>query len=99
MTKLEYNGKVITENYLVASVLMAFGIMLFPLIAVGFMTIFGEGLAYLFPGWFEPKLILSVFTEMWMGGVLTLMGFFMVFGKKGNSFGVNIPSLDNQEVR
>jgi len=96
---LEFNGKVITRNRYIGSILMAIGTMIFPLIPIGFMTLFGEVVAYILPGWYESGLLISVFIEMWMGGMLSILGFFMLFGRKGSSFGMNIPSLDNQEKR
>ena len=95
---MEFNGKTITTNRFVGAFLMAVGIMGLSFISNGFMILFGEVMAYFAPQWFEPGLLTPMFTEMWIGGVIALMGLFMIFGRKGSSFVLNDPSSNNKEV-
>jgi len=86
---LEFNGKVITKNRYVGSFVMAISMMIFPLIPIGVITILGEVIAHFFPTWYESGLYSSVFIEMWIGGVITLLGVFMTFGRKGSGLSIN----------
>ncbi len=90
---VEFNGKVITKNRYIGSAFMAVVIMFFPLVPIAGMTLMGEIMTRLLPTWFEPGIISSVFVEMWMGGVITLMGVLMLFGRKGSGLSIN-----NKEV-
>lgn len=86
---VEFNGKMITRNRYIGSVFMAVVMMVFPLIPIGGMAILGEIMAYLLPTWFVSGIISSVFVEMWMGGVITLMGIMLAFGRKGSGLSIN----------
>ena len=84
-----WNGKVITENRIIGSFIMAISMTIFPLIPIAAMMVFGEIAAYIFPSWYEHGIISSRFLEMWMGGVITLMGLLVAFGRKGSGLSIN----------
>ena len=96
----KFNEKTGIWNRVKGSIIIAVAMMVFPLIPIGVMTILGETLIYLFPGsfGFDSDLYSSIFVEMWMGGVLTLMGIMVIFGRKGSSIGINTSSITH-EVR
>lgn len=88
---MEFNGKTITTNKFIGAFLMSIAIMVFSFIANGVMIVIGEAMSYVAPQWFEPGLLWPLFTQMWIGGVLSLMGVIVVFGRKGSSVGLNQP--------
>ena len=95
--KLEFNGKVITKNRIVSLTIMSLGIMGLSLVACLLITAGGEGLAFVFPQWFERGLFFSKLDGMWVGGIVTLMALFMLFGRKGSSFSINTHEERSQE--
>lgn len=91
---VQVNKKTITENRFVGALLMAIGVIVLSLISNGFMALFSELAGFLAPRWFEPGLITAMFIEMWMGGIIGLMGFFVIFGRSGSSFWLNQVELE-----
>ena len=86
---VEFNGKIITKNRYIGSFIMAISIMIFPLIPLGVITILGEVLAHYHIASLVPGIYISAFGEMWIGGMISLVGLFVVFGRKGSGLSIN----------
>jgi len=94
---LEINGKNLTENRYVSAVLMAFGIIGLSGISVLLMTFCGESMAYLFPQLFERGVFLENLPGMFSGGIVALLGFLVLFGRKGCSVAINTSDNRSQD--
>jgi len=73
--------------------------MIFPLIPITVITLLGEVFAHYRLFGLSPGLYLSVFVEMWLGGMITLIGILVMFGRNKCGLAINqsILSLTNQE--
>lgn len=92
---VEFNNRVLTKNRIVGSFIMAIGIIAVSLVSNLFIIAFGEIVARVLPVaisgplGIEKNLLISNFEGMFAGGIVGLLGFFLLFGRKGSSFSIN----------